>query len=82
MSKYAADKTWSERKSCKGLFETPDNSNTTGGCPNMMADELELKGNAFERNNLNYSDALMASELTVISEEKNWALWWTAQWRY
>jgi len=53
------------------LFETPDNSNTTGGCPNMMADELELKGNAFERNNLNYSDALMASELTVISEEKN-----------
>lgn len=75
-------KAWSERKSCKGLFETPDNSNTTSGCPNMMADELELKGNAFERNNLNYSDTLMVSELTVISGEKNWALLWTAQWRY
>lgn len=47
-----------------------------------MADELELKGNAFERNNLNYSDTLMASELTVISGEKTWALLWTAQWRY
>lgn len=37
----------------------------------MMADELEIKGNAFERNNLNYSDTLMASELTVISGEKS-----------
>lgn len=36
----------------------------------MMADELELEGNAFERNNLNYSDTLMASELTVMSGEK------------
>lgn len=39
----------SERKSWKGLFETPDNSNTTSGCPKMMADELELKGNGFEK---------------------------------
>lgn len=37
----------------------------------MMADDLELKGSAFERNNLNYSDTPMASELTVISGEKN-----------
>lgn len=72
MSECATDKSLIRKeKSCKGLFETPDNSNTTSGCPNMMADELELKGNASERNNLNCSDTLMVSELTVISGEKN-----------